>query len=68
MADRIVFYVCALAAAFLLGMWAGEDKSAAQLMPCPKEAGFSVVSRTANSCTYVRASQLYGKAQRVRKI
>ena len=68
MADRIVFYVSALAAAFLLGLWAGEERAAVELMPCPKEAGFSVVSRTADSCTYVKTSQLYGKAQRVRKI
>lgn len=68
MADRLVFYVTALGAAFALGMWAGEEQSAVKLMPCPKEAGLSVVSRTADSCTYVKASQIYGKAQRVRKI
>ena len=68
MSDRIVFYVCILSASFIVGYWAGYERSAVELMPCPKEAGFSVVSRTATTCNYISASKTYGKAQKVRQL
>ena len=68
MADKVVFYVCILSGAFFLGMWAGEERAAVELMPCPKEMGFSIVSRTATTCNYVRSSQLYGKAINEKRI
>lgn len=63
--DALVFFFCWSAACFYAGTLVGEEQSAAELMPCPKEAGMSIISRTATVCTYQRA---YGRATKERRV
>lgn len=63
--ESLVLVVTLCAVSFALGLWAGEEQSAVQLKPCPKENGKVVAHRTAEVCTYIKT---YGKATWERKI
>ena len=63
--DVLVFFFCWSAACFYAGLLMGEERSAAELKPCPREAGMSITSRTATTCTYQR---VYGRATKERNV
>ena len=64
--DKVVFIFCALCTVFWLGLEVGYTRSSVALKPCPMEQGKEVVSRTADTCTYVRST--YGRGKYERKV
>jgi hypothetical protein len=70
MADRLVFVVVLLSAAFVAGMELGEQKSAVELKPCPQypmeKLAYSVhgVDGETLTCAYLKT---YGRAVKIRK-
>lgn len=68
--DRAVFLVCLLSFVFVMGMEAGEQKSAAELKPCPQypmeKLAYSAHSKDGEvlTCAYLKT---YGRAVTIRR-
>ena len=38
--ERLMIWVCTISVSFALGMYVGEEQSAAELKPCPKQTDY----------------------------
>ena len=69
--NQLVFTACFGVLCFWIGLWAGEERPAVELKPCPQAGKASLISATVTGqvCTYAEIVRGGGKFKwEIRKI